>query len=65
MFRMMYMEAFLSVIDAIVPANGRGMTLLLLFGIAMMVLLFIVIGRLNDKVIAEIELKKKTRYISS
>ena len=62
---MVSMESLLSVIDAIVPAAGRGMTLVLLLGIVMMVLLFIVIGKLNDKVIAEIEMKKKNRGISS
>ena len=62
---MVSMESLLSVIDAIVPAEGRGMTLVLLLGIVMMVLLFIVIGKLNDKVISEIEMKKKNRGISS
>ena len=62
---MLLMESLLSVIDVIVPADGRGMTLLLLLGIAMMVLLFIGVGRLNDKVIAEIQMKKKTRCIRS
>lgn len=55
------MESLQSFVDAIIPASGRGMALVLLLGIACMALLFVCIGKRNDKLIAETQAKKSAR----